>query len=249
MTELLRTIDEDDLKAFTGWLQREPDLLGEPALQVELLEHAVLKDRGPFITRLLESGPAVLRGTTRPSSSALEFALEYGNAHLIPLLTPIWPLPDDLCHAAGTGDFSRVRGWFDEAGRPRLGRLDRHYPTNNPSILRNLHWLPANAQQILDVALAWACVNRQFEIATFLLEHGANINTDWSTHEPAGILHECAVRGNYETAQFAIDHGIDMTIRDYRWNATAEGWARHAARDEKMAELLARAERARKEKS
>ena len=105
--------------------------------------------------------------------------------------------------------------------------------------------LPANAQHILDVALAWACVNRQFEIAAFLLERGANINTDWSTHEPASILHECAIRGNYEAAQFLIDHGIDMTIRDYRWNATAEGWAYHAAKDKNMAEFLARAERAR----
>jgi hypothetical protein len=26
-----------------------------------------------------------------------------GKAQLIPLLTPIWPLPDDLCHAAGVG--------------------------------------------------------------------------------------------------------------------------------------------------
>ena len=251
MTELLKAIDEDNLQEFNRWLQREPDLLGEScvALQVELLEHAVLKDRGPFITRLLEFDPALLRGVTRFPSSALVFALEYGKAHLIPLLTPIWPLPDDLCHAAGVGDFSRVRDWFDEVGRPRLGSLGQHYPTNNPSVLRNLHWTPANAQQILDVALAWACVNRQFEIATFLLERGANINTDWSTHEPASILHECAIRGNYEAAQFLIDHGIDMTIRDHRWNSTAEGWACHAAQDKKMAEFLARAERAKKAQS
>ena len=47
--------------------------------------------------------------------------------------------------------------------------------------------------------------------------------TDWSTHEPATILHEVAIRGNYEAAQFLIDHGIYMTIRDYRWDGTAEG--------------------------
>jgi len=251
MNELLTAIDEDNLQEFTRWLQREPDLLGESrvALQVELLEHAVLKDRGPFITRLLEFDPALLRGAMRSPSSALVFALEYGKAHLIPLLTPIWPLPDDLCHAAGVGDFSQVRGWFDEVGHPRLGSLGQHYPTNNPSVLRNLHWTPANAQQILDVALAWACVNRQFEIATFLLERGANINTDWSTHEPASILHECAICGNYEAAQFLVDHGIDMTVRDHRWNATAEGWAYHAARDKDMAKFLARAERAREAQS
>jgi ankyrin repeat protein len=92
-------------------------------------------------------------------------------------------------------------------------------------------------------------MNRQLEIATFLVEHGANINTDWSTHEPASILHECAVHANYEAAQFLIDRGIDMTIRDYRWNSTAEGWANYAAKDKDMAEFLARAERARKTQS
>jgi ankyrin repeat protein len=245
MNELLTAMDEDNLQEFNAWLQREPDLLGESQLarQVEIVEHAVLNDRGAFITRLLEFAPAL--AMRRPPSSALVFALEYGKAHLIPLLTPIWPLPNDLCHAAGTGDLPRVKGWFGEDGRPRLGSLGQHYPANNPSVLRNLHWTPANAQQVLDVALAWACVNRQFEIATFLLERGANINTNWSTHEPASILHECAVSGNYEVAQFLISHGIDMTIRDYRWNATAEGWALHAAKDKKMAEFLARAESAR----
>jgi len=249
MSEVLTAIDEDNLQEFTTWLQREPDLLREShlALQVEIVEHGVLNDRGPFITRLLEFHPAL--EVRRPPSSALVFALEYGKAHLIPRLTPIWPLPDDLCHAAGVGNFSRVKGWFDEAGRPRLGSLDQHYPTNAPSVLRNLHWTPANAQHILDVALAWACMNRHFEIASFLLERGANINTNWSTHEPAGILHECAMRGDYEAAQFLIDHGIDMTIRDYRWNATAEGWAYHAAKDKNMAEFLARAGSERKAQS
>lgn len=262
MNELFKAINQDNHQEFTRWLRQEPDLLGESnvALQVQLLEHAVLKDRGPFITRLLEFDPALLREVRRPPSSALEFALEYGKAHLIPLLTTIWPLPDDLCHASGVGDVARVKGWFDEAGRPRLGSLSQHHPTNKPSILRNLHWTPANAQHILDVALAWACMNRHFEIATFLLERGANVNTNWSTHEPASILHECAVRGNYEAAQFLIDHGIDMTIRDYRWNGTAEGWAYHAFQVEgdgtvtltggtNMAEFLARAERARKTQS
>jgi hypothetical protein len=45
--------------------------------------------------------------------------------------------------------------------------------------------------------------------------------------------------------RFLIDRGIDMTIKDYRWNATAQGWARHAANDEKMAQWLEEAERQR----
>jgi Ankyrin repeats (3 copies) len=259
MNELFQAINDDNLQEFTRWLRQEPDLLGRfhIPMQVQLLEHAVLRDRGTFITRLLELDPALLREAKPPRSSALVFALEYGKVHLIPLLTAIWPLPDDLPHAAGVGDFARVKGWFDEAGCPELGSLSRHYPANSPAILRNLHWIPAKAQHVLDVALAWACMNRHFEIASYLLERGSNIDTDWSTHEPASMLHECAIRGNYEAAQFLIDHGIDMTIRDYRWNGTAEGWAYYASRvegdgtltptgDKNMAEFLARAERARK---
>jgi len=249
VNELEAAMHKSDLEEFNRWLQREPDLLSESnvGLLVGLVENAAYNDRGPFIARLMEFNPALK--VKRPPSPALAFALEYGNAHLIPLLTQIWPLPDDLPHAAGTGDFARVKGWFDEAGRPRLGSLSQHHPINNPSWLRNLHWIPPNAQHILDVAFAWACVNRQFEIADFLLEHGANINTDWSTHEPASILHECAVHANYEAAQFLIDRGIDMTIHDFRWNATAEGWARHAAKDTNMADFLARAGHARKAQS
>jgi hypothetical protein len=48
--------------------------------------------------------------------------------------------------------------------------------------------------------------------------------------------------------QFLIDRGIDMTIKDYRWNATAAGWAYHAARDEKMGKWLQDAERQRQQR-
>ena len=253
MNELIAAMRGNNPQEFNRWLQREPDLLSESDV-VGLIEIAAYNDWGPFIARLLEFAPAIK--VKRPPSSALLFALEYGNAHLIPLLTQIWPLPDDLPHAAGVGDIARVRGWFDEAGRPSLGSLSQHHPTNSPSTLGNLHWTPPNAQHILDVALAWACMNRQLDIAAFLVERGANVNTDWSTHEPASILHECAIRGNYEAAQFLIDHGIDMTIRDYRWDGTAEGWAIHAYAvgqpplgDTNMAEFLARAGRARKAQS
>jgi len=92
---------------------------------------------------------------------------------------------------------------------------------------------------VLDIALAWAVLNKHFEIASFLLERGANINTDWATHEPASILHEAAIQGNEDAVRYLVDHGADLTKEDYRWHSTAEGWARYGSHDERMADLLA----------
>jgi len=242
--QLASALDANDLPAFRRWLRDEPWVL-EPSfvnVQIGAIERASWQDRAPFITALLECEPALLASGAPPPASALVFALDYGNAHLLPTLTRIWPLPDDLPHAAGTGNLAAVARWFDATGRPVLGTLAHHHPGNNPHFKgADLGWGPVTTQQVLDVALAWAVLNRHFEVASFLLERGADINTNWSTHEPASILHECAIHGNEDAVRFLIDHGADLTIKDYRYQSTAEGWARYAAHNERMADLLAAA--------
>jgi hypothetical protein len=243
--QLTIALDGNDLPAFHRWLDDEPWLL-QPAfvkVQIGLIEGASLRDdREPFITALLERDPALLRFEPPPRSRALVFALDYGHAHLVPLLTRIWPLPDDLPHAAGTGNAAAVARWFDATGQPELGPLAHHYPGSDPSFkAADLGWGPVSTQQVLDIALAWAVVNRQFEVASFLLERGADIDTNWSTHEPASILHECAIRGDEDAVRFLVDRGADLTIVDHRFRSTAEGWARYGAGNERMADLLAAA--------
>jgi hypothetical protein len=230
--QLLDAMDKDDLPAFTGWLASQAWLLDDRhlALQADLIGQLAGANRESFIRAMLERSPALLRSSSPPPSMALIWAFDVGHAHLAPLLTQIWPLPDDLPHAAGVGDLDRVNRWFDDKGQPALGDPGRHHRNVRPGV--------PQVQQVLDVALAWAVMSKHFQVAEFLLAHGADVNCDWATHEPASILHECAVHGNFEGARFLIAHGIDLTIEDHRWGGTAAGWAWKAANDQAMYKML-----------
>jgi hypothetical protein len=253
MEQVMRAVQDGDVTTVVRELQREPWLMGEDSVgfQIGIIERATMRDHAEVITAFLELNPALLRQQPRPPSQAIEMALTYAKPHLLPLLTRVWPLPDDLPHAAGTGHFSRVKQWFDASGAPVLGDLERHYPRTSPHLRKHddLRWGAPAVQHVLDTALAWSVINRHFEIADFLLAHGANINTDWNSHEPASILHHLVFEDNYESMQFLIDRGIDMTIRDYRWDATATGWARHGKSDEQMAQWLEEAARRREQRA
>jgi len=248
MDEVARAAHDGDVAAFVGGLRDEPRLLGDDSLsfQDELIGAATLNDREAIIAALLDLDPAILRRQPPPPSQAIEFAFTYAKPHLIPLLTRIWPLPADLPHAAAMGDIARVHRWFDKSGAAALGAVADHYPSTNPHTQKydDLQWGPPTAQHVLDVALAWSVINRHFDVADFLIEHGADIDTDWNSHEPASILHHLVFLPNpYESMQYLIDRGIDMTIKDYRWSSNAANWARHGKGDEKMAQWLEDAER------
>jgi hypothetical protein len=247
-------IRDGDLPSFVDALRREPSLLSGACVkfQARLIEVGVLNDRATLINALFDLEPALLHTRLPPQSRAIEFAFTYAKAHLLPMLLRVWPLPDDLPHAAGNGDLEQVKRWFDAAGKPALGGVANHFPANNPQYRGDLRaWFgrEPNVQDVLNAALGWAVLNNRFAVADFLLAHGADINTNWSSHEPASILHELVWYKNYEAMQFLIGRGIDMTIRDYRWNATAEGWARYAAKDEQMAQWLADAQQRREQSS
>lgn len=251
---------DGDLTSFVDRLRRESWLLSDASLkfQVGLIEG--MAAGGPylpgestsaaaFLKAFLDLDPAILHSPAPPPSRAYVHAFTYAHDHLVPLLQRVWRMPDDLPHAAGIGDLARVRRWFNATGKPALGDIANHFPSKDDWIRGNLGWGAPSVQHILDTALAWAVMNNHFEVADFLLAHGADVNTNWCSHEAASILHELVWYKNYEAMQFLIDHGIDMTIKDYRWHATAEGWAAVAAGDEKLAQFLHEAQQRREQVS
>jgi hypothetical protein len=248
--QVSRAVHNGDLTSFVDLLRREAWLLSDAHVKfhVGLIGVAVLNDRGAFISALFDLDPALLHCRVPPPSQAMEFAFTYAKTHLLPLLLRIWPMPDDLPHAAGNGDFARVRRWFDAEGKPSLDDIANHAPATSVHP-REPQLGEVGVQEVLDNALAWAVLNNHFEIADFLLEHGADINTKWSSHEPASIMHELVGHHkNYQAMQFLIDRGIDLTIVDYRWRSTAQGWASYF-QDEKMAQWLAEAQQRRDQAS
>jgi hypothetical protein len=184
MQQVVRAIHDDDLAAFVRLLRSESWLLGDSCVgfQVRLVERATPRDRGAFITALFDLDAALLRRRPSPRSQAIEFVFTYVKTHLLPLLTRVWPIPDDLPHAAGMGDLKRAKAWFDASGKPALGDLANHFPCNDAYTRGNLRWGEPHVQQALDTALAWAVLNRHLDVADFLLQRGADINTRWSSH-------------------------------------------------------------------
>ena len=221
MRHVKDALTSGDLPAFASALRQDQWLLDEESVsfQADLIGWAAtINDRGEFLKALLDLNPAVLRQQP-PPPKPIDWAFEYGHTSLLPMLTRIWPLPDELQYAAGLGNVTRMKEWF---------ATHHHTP-----------------QHVLDTALAYAITSKQFEAADLVLAHGANINTTWNTHEPASLLHHAVFNGDYQIMQFLIDRGIDMTIKDYRWDATARGWAFYAMNDQKMHDWLKEQERKR----
>src|SRR4029077_5645162 len=134
--------------AFVASLRREPWLLGDAC--IDLQSELMGSGRAEFITALLDLDPAIVRRP--PRSDNIEYALIDAKAHLIPLLTRVWPVPDDLPHAAGLGDLARVERWCDAGGKPALGDVAHHAPATS----QHRPWTEIGVQEVLDTALAWA---------------------------------------------------------------------------------------------
>jgi hypothetical protein len=120
---IMQAMQDGDMATFAVIWEREPWLLAEPSVkfQIRLIEGtaAALNDRSPFLKAFLDLDPAVLHCPVRPPSRVFVHAFTYAQSQVLPLLMPIWPMPDDLPHAAGNGDFARVKLWFDAAASLR----------------------------------------------------------------------------------------------------------------------------------
>ena len=75
-------------------------------------------------------------------------------------------------------------------------------------------------------------LGRQFDVVTNIRRANIKDRGGWMILE---------MQGNEDAVKFLIDHGADLTMKDYRYQSNAEGWARYGSHDERMGDLLAMA--------
>ncbi len=195
-----------DIDSFQSVLETTPSLLKQQYVkqQIELLELAAYSDGYVFAKLLLNSGAYISRANSRPKSKALVYAIDYGNREMVELLKKLWEPPYDLPTLAGLGDLSKVKTY-----------LNKHIDEAD-----------------LVGGLALACMNQHREIADYLIQQGADVNAEWSLHEPATILHHLAFFGKLNMVRFLIERGANPTIKDFRYQSDALGWAKYNDQDE-----------------
>jgi len=85
-----------------------------------------------------------------------------------------------------------------------------------------------NPVEIINNAFIYACMGNHIEVASFLLAHGAEINSIPAGFDYSGTgLHYAALRGHREMCEFLLEHGADRAIRDTKVGFLPSGWANH----------------------
>jgi ankyrin repeat protein len=141
----------------------------------------------------------------------------------------------DLCMAAGVGKVDVVERFFNEDGSLTADAYSCQRPPSDAMT-------DPTRQQILQEALAYACMNGRIEVAKLLLGRGAEIN---GTARVASMevtpLHCAAWAGWTEMAESLVERGADVNRLDPTHESTPIGWAKYCHHPE-VVELLLRDE-------
>ena len=106
--------------------------------------------------------------------------------------------------------------------------------SNRISVLERLVQAGArlDADPYRGTPLIWAAARNRTEAATWLLDHGANINQKGTfgglTHgQGVTALHMAAQSGHMPMVKLLVARGADRSIKDDLYKSTAEGGAQH----------------------
>lgn len=173
------------------------------------LHQAAYSNQLELAQRLIASGDSLHLSARGDGGTPLVWALFWGHHALADSLAQHGVFPCNLRVAAGLGRLDLLETFFDAEGHltPEAG-LHRLFYRPHPGFPT---WTPSDdPQEIIDEALVYASKNGMVNALRFLLDHGADVNS-----EPYNgtALHWAASEGQAEVVQWLLDHGAAVDGR------------------------------------
>lgn len=226
-TEYLTALRRGDTSAVLALLAHDRTLVRlADAHGKTALHWAAERDDLDLARAAIDAG-ADIEALTAWGAAPLDWAATMGSIRVADLLTALGATGQTVIVAAGLGQLERVRRAIDTAED-----LSSHRRRGAPLIATD-EW-PADSAHvqgdIISDALYAAARNGHTEVVTLLLDRGAS--PDAKGFFGGTALHWAAFNGHEETVQLLLTRGARVDLRDNRFNATPEEWAREGGHPE-----------------
>ncbi len=235
--EMLKACERGDLEKVRELLARASTLVNAKGAHNKTPLHWAAEKNNAELAQLLIGAGADMNTEVSWGMTPLQWAANMGSRDVADILLSHGARPQlNMWCAAGLGMLDVVECFFEgqnrlkpNAGQTRSRELgDGKWGKAAP---------PQDYAALVSDAFHIAARNGHVEVARFLLEKGADINSRGFFGAPG--LHWAAIKGHKAMVEFLLAHGADTTLCDQQFNSTALGWAVEGKHQE-IAELLRR---------
>jgi ankyrin repeat protein len=218
--EFIEATKKGDASKVRSLLKSNPDLVHAVDNYLKTALHwAAELDQLEVAVALVQAG-ADIEVRTSWGASPFDWAATMGSSRVADLLLARGATGLTLITAAALGKLPEVRRII-ESTEGVSAHLRRDAPTAPDD-----HWPPDSAhirKDPMSDALYAAARNGHREVVAYMIDQGADI--DAKGVFGATGLHWAAINGHHEVVEFLVKRGANLTIRDSKFDGTAEEWA------------------------
>lgn len=226
-SEYLEAVRRGDTSVLADLLGRQPELVRfADEYDKTGLHWAAETDQVDAARILLDAG-ADIEAKTSWAATPLAWAAVMGSARVADLLLSHGASGLTFVAAAALGKIDAVEAMV-ESGADLSGQ---ERPGGQAS--SDQEWPPDSAHMqgdVLSDAMYSAARNGYAAVVAYLLDRGAKI--DAKGFFGGTGLHWAAINGHRDTVELLLDRGASLTVRDARFDATPEDWAKEGSHTE-----------------
>jgi ankyrin repeat protein len=233
--EMLRACERGDVAKVRQLLSVDTTLANAKGAYDKTPLHWAAEKNYVELAEVLLAAGANVAAEVNWGMTPLQWAANMGSREVADLLLEHGAaLQLSMWAASGLGMLDVVQSFFVAPGslKPNAGQTrSRKLPDGKWGKAAP----PESYAELVSEAFYIAARNGHIDVATFLLEKGADINCRGFFGAPG--LHWAAINGHKEMVEFLIQRGADIHLRDQEFNSTPLGWALEGAQTE-IAQVL-----------